>query len=144
MKKSVLTCSVVGALLLILGISASQAKNCQDILDNNRYRCQFNDEVSFPFEQCIQFNSSTPTVSTKFDVDFNGIDYGCTCKAKGKVAEPDFNASKEFLCVFFNDVAAAALEGKVSRNGKKIKDGFFSRPEGNSIVFKCELDPTCP
>ena len=58
--------------------------------------------------------------------------------------KPNFNVSKEFFCVVpFDSTSAAALESKVSGNGKKIKEGFFGNEAGTSVVFKCELDPTC-
>jgi hypothetical protein len=142
MTKSLFTFGMLVALLLSLNVGASQAQTCQDILDNNRYRCQFSEESAAPFEGCFQFNSSTPTLSDKFDVNF-GVTHGCTCKAKGRVAEPDFNASKEFLCVSHGALGSQALEGKVSGKGKNIKNGFLSNNGGNSFVFKCELDPTC-
>jgi len=142
MTKSVLTLGMLVALLLSLNVGSSQAQTCQDIVDNNRYRCQFSEEASAPFGGCFQFNSSTPTLSDKFDLQF-GVPHGCTCKAKGKVAKPDFNAANEFLCVSHGALGSQAIEGKVSGNGKKIKNGFFSNNGGNSFVFECEVDPTC-
>jgi hypothetical protein len=142
MIRSQFTFGVLAVLLLSLSIGSSEAQTCQDILDNNRYRCQFSEEGAAPFGGCFQFNSSSPTLSDKFDVQF-GVTHGCTCKAKGGVAKPDFNASKEFLCVSHGALGSQGLEGKVSGNGKKIKNGFLSNNGGNSFVFECELDPTC-
>jgi len=144
MKIAVWTCSATVALLLGLGVSSSQAEDCQDILANNLYRCQVNAEVLGPFESCYQF-VSPGTLSPKFDLVIDGTGhFGCTCKAKGKVDDPHFNASKEFFCVEpVNYSLAEALEGKVTGNGKKIKGGFVSNQSGVSGVIECELDPTC-
>jgi hypothetical protein len=86
--------------------------------------------------------------SDKFDLVFSSfpssVPFGCTCKAEGKVDDPDFNASKEFLYVNpVSSTVAEAIGGKVSGNGKKIKGGFFGDGEGGSGLFECELDPTC-
>ena len=144
MKIAALTCSTAVALLLVLGVGSSQAENCQDILDNNLYRCQFNVEGEILSEVCLQFVS--PGVeSAKFDLVAGGVNFGCTCKAKGEVDDPDFNASKEFFCVNPIDTTRAeALEGRVSGSGKKIKGGSYGNSFGNSGVIECELDPTCP
>jgi hypothetical protein len=141
MKKSLFTFDAVVALLLTVGVGSSRAKNCQDLLDNNLYRCQFNSESSGPGEGCVQA-VSPGSVSSKFDLVFGGVTFnGCSCKAKGSVDKPQFNASKEFVCI--NPFSNEAVTGTVSSNGKKIKAGFDALSTGDSAVLECELDPTC-
>jgi hypothetical protein len=142
MKIFALTCSAATALLLTLGVDSSQAENCQDLLTNNRYRCHINGGANL-IELCFQF-ISPGTQSPKFDVVIDGPAIGCTCKATGKVEDPDLDASKEFFCVQPIDLThAQAFGGKVSGNGKKIKDGFTGTAQGGSGVLECELDPNC-
>jgi len=54
MKKLLLTLSMMGALLLTMGVGSSRAKDCQDLLVGNRYRCQFNEENAGLIETCLQ------------------------------------------------------------------------------------------
>src|SRR5882724_7211625 len=87
------------ALTAATGLRLAQAENCQDVLDNNVYRCQVKSDFDTPFEDCFRFTS--PGVqSDKFDlfVDGLGIVQGCSCKAGGSFNTPDFDASKEFQC----------------------------------------------
>jgi hypothetical protein len=94
-------------------------------------------------ELCFQF-ISPGTQSPKFDVVIDGPAIGCTCKAEGKVEDPALDASKEFFCVQPIDLThAQVFGGKVSGNGKKIKDGFTGTAQGEAGVLECELDPTC-
>src|SRR4051794_40088263 len=134
--------SLLLAGLLGLGGGTSQAGNCQDALDNHRYRCHINAGAGV-FELCFHF-VSPGTHSPHFDLGIDGpAVIGCTCKATGTVKDPNLNASKEFFCVEpIDSTNAQALEGKVSGNGQKIKGGFTSNAEGDGGVFECELDPT--
>ena len=50
MKFAALTWSTAVALLLVLDVGSSQAKDCQDILDNNRYHCQASQDNGKQFE----------------------------------------------------------------------------------------------
>jgi hypothetical protein len=144
MKSAAVTLGAAVALLLVPGVGSSAAQNCQTILDQNLYRCRFNQKGVGRSEGCVQF-SSPGAQSAPFDLLINGDTYGCTCRATGTVAKPKFNASREFLCVQFpvqGDNRAAALEGKVSSNGK-IRGGYGGTNDGDSVVFECELDPAC-
>jgi hypothetical protein len=69
--------------------------------DQNLYRYRFNQAGVGRSEGCVQF-SSPGAQSAPFDLAVIGANtYGCTCKATGTVAKPDFNASRAFLCVQF-------------------------------------------
>ena len=142
MKGAALTWSTAVALLLVLGVGSSEAQNCQAILDQNLYRCRFNQQSVGRSEGCVQFSSPGPQLAPFQLVIIDGDTYGCTCKATGTVAKPNFNASREFLCVQ-GGTPAAALEGQVSKNGKKIRGGYGGSNDGDSVVFECALDPTC-
>ena len=143
MKSAALAWSAAFALLLVLGVGSSAARNCHDILDNNRYRCRFNQDGVGRSVGCIQF-VSPGAGAAPFDLVSNdgGGTYGCTCKATGTVSKPDFNASRTFLCVLVND-PASALEGTVSVNGKKIRGGRGGSSNGDAAVFHCKLAPGC-
>lgn len=142
--KHVVFGSAAVAVLVAVGVGSSQAANCQEILGNNRYRCQTNSENSGPGQVCIQF-FAPGTVSTKFDLMYGSVArYGCTCLAKGKVGAPEFHVSKAFLCADpITTATSQAIQGKVSGNGNKIKGGFQVFSTGSAIVFECELDPAC-
>jgi hypothetical protein len=146
MKGAALTGSTAVALLLVLAMGSSGAQDCQTILDQNLYRCRFNQEGVGRSEGCVQF-SAPGSQSAPFDLTVvDGDTYGCTCRATGTVAKPSFNASREFLCVQFGvqgDNPTAALEGTVSVNGKKIRGGYGGTNNGDSVVFECELAPAC-
>jgi hypothetical protein len=79
-------------------MGSSHAKeNCQDLLENNLYRCNMTIETGVQYEFCLQ--AVSPGVeSEKFDVVIFGSEsLGCTCKAKGKVDKPTFDTSKAHL-----------------------------------------------
>src|SRR5262245_12783092 len=98
MTKSLFTFGLLVVLLLGLDVGSSQAAKCQDILDNNLYRCHVNFEGGATEHPCVQVVS--PGVqSQKFDLVTEGLNFGCTCKATGPVDDPDFSASNEFFCV---------------------------------------------
>lgn len=142
MKASSLTTCAVAALLLIAPADSTRAaSNCEEILGDNLYRCQVKQEAGAQFENCSQFVSSGGK-SSKFDLVIDGaFTFGCTCRAKGSIKKPKFNASKEFLCVASN--VGEAIVGKVSGNGAKIKGGFLADETGPSVIIECVLDPTC-
>lgn len=147
MRKPFLTTISLCALLLIPAVGPSLARaatNCQDLLANNSYRCQVNDEIHGQFETCFQF-VSPGVAGTKFDLvdDETGDTLECECKATGSVKNPKFNASKAFLCGHAG--SGDAVEGKVSGNGKNIAKGqfFFNDDPDESWVFECVLDPAC-
>jgi hypothetical protein len=125
------------------GLRLAQAENCQDVLDNNVYRCQVKSDFDTPFEDCFRFTS--PGVqSDKFDlfVDGLGIVQGCSCKAGGSFNTPDFGASKEFQCVTTGiDDFGIAFNGRA--DGTQLKKGQAVNEFGDSFLFQCKLDPTC-
>ncbi len=147
MKKSLLTMIGACSLLFTTALTPSLARaaaNCQDLLENNLYRCRVNGEGGGLFEDCFQF-TSPGVVGSKFDLTIAGLEgtFECECKATGSVSNPKFNASTAFLCggADFGD----AFEGKVSGNSKKITKGqvFLNDDPDTAFVFECVLDPTC-
>jgi len=153
MKKSLLVCNVLVALLVIVGIASSRAdssgaQNCQDWLNNNLYRCQGQNTIIGKAEVCLQF-VSPGVISSHFDLleqlaflgpDVVTVPYGCTCGPVG-VRSPEFNASsKNFLCA--NAPFDGALAGEVSVNGRRIVYQAWNTA-GHSAVYQCRLDPTC-
>jgi hypothetical protein len=142
------------ALLLVLLLAAATdarlayAENCQDLLANNRYRCQVKTELGAEFAACVQF-TSPGSLSSKFDMTTDGgPNFGttleCECKAKGSFANPQFNAAnKRFLCG--NQQYGDAAAGTVGGHGQKITNGqyFFNDPTDLSYIFQCTLDPAC-
>ncbi len=96
MEMSLLVRSALVALLLSAGVDSSRAQNCQDRLNNNRYRCQGSNTLVGEAQVCLQF-VSPGVMSTEFDVveelGFLGpnvvtIPYGCVCNPVG-VSAPD-------------------------------------------------------
>jgi hypothetical protein len=138
-----LTC----ALITLAAVPVARAQNCQDLLANNRYRCQVKTELGSQFAACFQFKSPG-NLSSKFDMSVDGgPDFGttleCECKAKSDFGDPKFNQSTEFLCG--NQTFGDAAEGKAGGHGRKITNGqyFFNSTPDLSYVFQCTLDATC-
>jgi len=145
MKKSAVTCGAVVALLLILGVGSSRAQNCQDLLDNKLYRCQFKDEDGVTGEFCLQA-VSPGGIGSKFDLEFGGVfstTHECTCKGSDKFSDPEFNTSRGFLCG--NQEFGDAATGQVKGGGNKINNGqyFFNSDTDVSFVFECQQDAGC-
>lgn len=141
MMKSVLVVAVMGlAFMTFTGIG--HATNCEDLLGDNIYRCEGKNESDIRlFNECFRFNSTTPSVSTKFDlyVDGLGTTLGCSCKAKGSFTNPTWGDSKEWECVAPNGYVWA---GKVAGKGKISKVHAVSA-EGSTYIFNCVVDPAC-
>jgi len=145
--------AILGGLVLTLAVAGSAplvqaGKNCEDLLDNNAYRCEitFEGNPGESFEDCLIFDSEGLTLGD-FDLFVVGLDevLGCSCEGKGK----KFDNSKQFVCVggpegdnvsVGDDVS---FSGKVKAKGKKIKNGQVVFEDGGSYTYKCELDPTC-
>jgi len=147
MKQFLALAALTFALVTIAAVPMAQAQNCQDLLANNRYRCQVKTELGAQFEACFQF-VSPGSLSTKFDLSVSGGSYflttlECECKAKGSFNHPKFNQSTEFLCG--NEQYGDAAEGKAGGQGKKISNGqyFYNATSDRSDVFQCTLDATC-
>jgi hypothetical protein len=139
------------------------AGNCEDLLDNNAYRCFFKgaDEVygdvnGYEFETCVQF-VSPGMYSQHFDaylypaaeyfesMPMEVVPMACECKAGGSFRNPKFHASNWFHCVSVCEEVGYgfSVEGKVIKRGNKIIKGQMVDESGYSYVFKCVLDPEC-
>lgn len=117
--------------------------NCEDLLGDNIYRCQGkNDSDGEPFDECFRFNSTTPTVSSMFDMTVDGLGetLGCTCKAKGNFKNPIWGESKEWECV--TPDTGFVWAGKVAGKGK-ISKVHAADSSGRTYVFTCVIDPAC-
>lgn len=150
--------SILGGLVLTLAVvgrvpMAQAAANCEDLLDNNAYRCEVTRQDGSSFEDCFVFNSDSPVVGD-FDLTVEGLGQtlGCSCETK---KADKFKQTKTFLCVTAREddnVSVAdnvsvpdsiAFEGKVAGKGTKIKKGQVVENDGFSYIFTCELDPSC-
>ena len=146
MKQFLAVAALTFALVVIAAVPMAQAQNCQDLLANHHYRCQFKSELGSEVEACLQF-ISPGSVSSKFDMITDGPGFGtlleCECKAKSDFGDPKFNQSTEFLCG--NQTYGDAAEGKVGGHGRKITNGqyFFNSTPDVSYVFQCTLNDTC-
>ncbi|MBI3800396.1 MAG: hypothetical protein HY268_25900 [Deltaproteobacteria bacterium] len=146
MKQFLAVAALTFALVAIAAVPKAQAQNCQDLLANNRYRCQVKTELGSQFEACLQF-SSPGSLSSKFDMITEGPEFQttleCECKAKSDFNNPKFNQSIEFLCG--NEQYGDAAEGKAGGHGKRITNGqyFFNSTPDLSYIFQCTLDATC-
>src|SRR5262245_17640562 len=148
MKQFLAVAALSCAFVAIAAVPTAQAQNCQDLLANNRYRCQIKTELGSQFEGCVQFQSPG-SLSSKFDMITSGSSVfattlECECKAKSDFNDPKFNQATEFLCgnLEFGDAA----EGKAGGHGRRITNGqyFFNDPTTDvSYVFQCTLDATC-
>ena len=165
MRKSVFTVGLLLAFVLSFSVVSAhddkdddrKEKNCQDLLDNNVYRCQVKSDFDTAFEDCFRFTS--PGVQSQdFDLFTDGLGevLGCECKAKGSFKNPRFNKSNDFHCVNAREQAEGeaflniAFEGQVSaewdrgkKRGKRINNGQAVNEFGDSFVFQCKLDPAC-
>jgi len=134
-----------------LGVpNQSIAVNCQDLLNNNVYRCHVKSDFGSEFEDCFRF-TSLGIVSEDFDLNIDGLPWetlACECEAKGSFKKPVFNAGREFHCVNSQFVDPElllniAFEGDVVKKGKEIKEGEAVNEFGNSFVYECVIDPAC-
>ena len=150
---------IISGLVLTLAVAGSaplvQAKkNCEDLLDNNAYRCEITTQEGDVFHDCFVFNSADPVVGD-FDLVVEGLQeepLGCSCETK---KAKKFKQTKSFACVTARTDDNVSLddnvsvqdsivfEGKVSGKGKKIKKGQIVQDNGFSYIYTCELDPTC-
>ena len=130
--------------------SQAQALNCADLLGDTLYSCQvlFEGDTE-PFSECLQFNSSTPEVSDKFDLTVAGlsdIPLGCSCTPAGSLRSPQFNSSLNWTCVGTDPEnfgpEAYTFAGTVTRKGDlKNVSAVFS--DGDSYLLSCTPDPEC-
>jgi hypothetical protein len=158
MEKSLLVRNALVALFVIVAVAsshASSAQNCEDVLNNNRYRCQGNNTFVGPAEVCIEFRSPGE-ISSQFDMledlNFVGpavltVSYGCVCNPVG-VHSPEFNASHtDFLCASRKDdlCASAFLAPSAIAGSWKGRTLVYraSNANGQSAVYSCTLDPNC-
>jgi hypothetical protein len=142
MTKPVLVLAVLG-LALITFTGMGHATNCEDLLGDNIYRCQGKSEFGVePFDECFRFSSTTPTVSSKFDLTVDGLEdtLGCSCKAKGNFTTPTWNDSKEWVCV--TPSSGFTWGGKVGGKGK-ISKVYAADAGGITYTFNCVIDPAC-
>jgi hypothetical protein len=149
MRKPAFTVGMLLALWLSFSVNSTRAqwaKNCQDLLDNNVYRCQVKSDFGTAFEDCFRF-TSPGLQSQDFDlfIDLLGEILGCECKAEGSLENPQFNESREFHCVnaLFSAFLNIAFEGEVAEHGETLKNGQAVNEFGDSFVFRCVQDPEC-
>lgn len=147
MTKSFLSFAVL-ALALFTFAGLGHAATCEDLLGNNVYRCEGIGEGSFePFDECFRFNSTAPTVSDKFDLTVDGLGgetLACSCKATGKVTNPAWDQSKEWVCI----TSPSSSEGSYTWGGKvggkgKISKVYAVDSSGGTYIFSCVVDPAC-
>jgi hypothetical protein len=149
MRNSLCTVGALTVFLLTSVMHTASAQNCQDILDNNSYRCLIkplptsgnqDTEVCFTFEA-----EPLPTMVTGFLLHIDGgfASLACGCKAQGSFNNPKFETSKEFLCASIPnpDVSNLAIEGVAGNN--KISGQAIQETDGTPLVYECVLDPTC-
>lgn len=137
------------AVAVVLTVAASvgsawSATNCYDILVGETYRCKYKYEppaVEFT-DTCATFYSAS-VARQKMGLNWTGVQYECTCTAKGSYASPQYNQGKEFLCSsVYPGTLHDAFSGKVM--GTKIKGLYMSYSNTASAVVECVNDPTCP
>ena len=134
---------MVFALTTASGVRLAQAENCEEVLDNNVYRCQVKSDFGTAFEDCFSFISPGDR-SDKFDLFVDGLGQvlGCSCRASGSFNSPAFDASKEFQCVTNGvDGFGIAFNGRADRT--QLKKGQVVNEFGDSFLFECKRDPTC-
>jgi hypothetical protein len=134
--------------LFFFAVSAF-GSGCDGLLGDNVYRCQVKSDFGDPFEDCLRFNSSAPTVSDMFDLSVDGLNpgapLGCSCKSTGSFTSPKFNGSKEWVCVTpmtSADGVGYVWGGKVASKGK-INHVYANGSMGDSFIFNCVIDPAC-
>src|SRR5262249_17747118 len=121
------------ALTTVASSSLTHAANCQDLLDNHAYFCAVKRQDGVSFKDCLSFTSSGPDA---FSVSSGGPQGSCSCRATGGFNNPDFDASKGFLC---DD--NGAFVGKVLARGNKMT-GEVTLGGGSSFLVNCDLG--CP
>lgn len=123
-------------------------RTCQDLLDNNTYRCMVKDETGKEFEDCLRF-VSPGNESEDFDMfsDKFGGAFGCECKPTGSFFHPNWGQSRAFYCVYGYSIdetySVVSSEGFVTANGEHIIKGKAVNNEGLLFVFRCVQDPDC-
>ena len=132
------------ALSAVSGLPSAQAEDCQQVVDNNVYRCHVKSDFGDEFSDCFRF-TSPGTQSYKFDlfVDRLGHIQGCSCRASGSFNTPDFNASKEFACVTTVEDEDFQISFSGIADGTQLKKGQVVNEFGDSFIFECRLKPDC-
>jgi hypothetical protein len=149
MRKSLCTVGALTVFLLISAMHTASAKTCQDLLDNNTYRCQLKPPPGTfePFEVCFTFIAEAPGTQLNFVLHLIAggevFPLVCACKAGGSFQNPAFGTSKEFLCASslhegFTNLAVEGVAGK-----DKISGQIVEETTGFPYVYQCVLDPTC-
>ncbi len=144
MKTAISAVALLTSLVTMTASATFAATPCDDLLDNNVYRCHIKaDFLPDPFDDCFRFTS--PGVQSEdFDlfVDGLGIVQGCDCSATGSFSKPKFGAAKEFHCVA-TATGGYGIAFRGTASGTKIKDGRIIDEFGASYVYECERDPEC-
>ena len=115
---------------------------CADLIGTNLYSCTGTVEGQSstpPF--CIE--GSGATGGEQFDVSFGGAPLVCNCNPTGSGKKLKFRSSPHaFMCT---SPDLGAITGKVTAKGAKIKNGIGigGGDEVPSLIFSCQLDPTC-
>jgi len=143
--------TMIGGLVLTLALAGTvpvgqAGQNCEDLLDNNAYLCQFTDQQGNTLQECMRFNSAGPELGD-FDLSVAELTLGCSCETK---KAKKFKQSKSFLCVtaFEGDdnvstPDSVTFAGKVTSKGTRIKKGQVVIETGFSFIYTCELEPLC-
>lgn len=142
--RSAILITMVAAVILIFLPSLEAKANCQDLLDNDTYRCRVKADDDDRFTDCFRF-ASPGTQSENFDLfpDLFGSVMACDCKATGTFASPNFGAANSFNCVSTSAAPfGLTFEGAVRRAGRVIL-GQAVNETGISFIFRCARAPSC-
>ena len=143
MTKSFVVFAVLGlACIAFAGPGLVHASGCEELLGDNVYRCEVKSSTGSLNDDCLRFNSTLPSESSKFDlsIDLLGDTLGCSCKTTGNFKNPVFDNSKEWVCT--TPDTGFMWGGKVAGKGK-ITKVYAIDSRGASFIFNCVIDPTC-
>ena len=132
MYKIAMTTSIVLIVCVLAAgtVTPASARSCGDILAGQVYSCS---------------GTLSPSgLETHFDLSFASWPTGryvtesgsCDCRATGRPSDPNFGASKHFLCIF--PTLDMALEGKAG--AERIRKGFHINAAGSG-AFECTRQP---
>lgn len=131
---------IIGVALAVTSLGEAGARpNCQDILNNNTYRCEGKTSSGAEGTLCLRF-VSPGVFSSNFDLDFGEVKLGCSCKPQGSFKRPKFNESRSWYCVGTGE-EAFLFEGFASPFALHRVRGADSR--GSTAIYNCKRDPDC-
>lgn len=128
------------ATLLVTGsLSASHAASCETAL-KARYKCTASFDIGGSAEYCLSLDAGVPGDGKFALYEAGSPNFYCTCEAKGKVANPRFGASRDFVCT--SDYVA--LTGKTSTTRITGQGYSVSVFPGLRSSFTCQAVSVCP